>query len=697
MENIDISIKRATTYGFLALIRNSMKLINSTIDVFIPLVKKGMVKYCQMNKGVGDESISRIGAIINEEYAIEIPFSVLLELLKRIEKEVNDEGLFKIHKDNSFLLNSFTFLDFEEELSQAVSDARLIQRVYDDFCDIYEVDKNESPTVIDFIDNNRLVLSSYISNKREQTSTDYTIPAQFVEFCKQIPLIYNLLCNQFLGSIITCYLEFKPQDVKMNVDLLLDTNFIVSLLDLNTEESTKTCHKLMDISRSLGYTFHTMKDTIEETQSLLGHKSKNYDSAVIYKFINREDIYSACERRGLNGVDLERISDNLEKKLQEWGVQIIYNTDNLTGKARFSNEYSLLKSKRNTDKAALHDAKAIYYVKMKRGKVVNTFEDVNCWFVNNSITHDSDSDSIDALLNENRTKGLPEIIKADELLNILWLSNPQINAELANNEVSDIGLTSLVSFTLNKTLPKSSVIRKLDDNIQKYRTEDVTDRDVLMLSTRIINHGLNSEQVEQLNEMSNKDREEFSRRIREEAAKEEAEQKARGERLNKVITTWDINIKNIGKGEIKVTQTVIDQNKALMEENAAKDEEIRRLREEKLARENEKRKNLRDKYVKKRVRKWRRWPLIILISTLLLFIVGLIWIIFVLCNAPDGERTVASTWIDSKWFSIAFTLLMAIINGIIIKAFYERFFSQTHINSFKDHLDIPDELKDLTL
>ena len=374
-----------------------------------------------------------------------------------------------------------------EMLQQVSAEVSLIQEVYEQFCLVYEYNAKNCPSVIDFIDHNRISLSSYISGKSKDKEKDYTVAAQFVDFCKKIPAIYLLLCNLYLGSVITCYLEFKPQEVKMNVDLLLDTNFIISLLDLNTEESTKTCKKLMEITKSIGYTYHVLIDTIEETQSLLRFKSRIFNTDVIYKFINKEDVISACERMGYNDSDLDRIADNLEDTLLKMGIQILYNTSHLDGKARYSSEYSILKSKRNTSKAALHDAKAIYYVKEKRGKKIDTFEESNCWFVNNSITHDNDRDSIETLLNENNKGGMPEIIRADDLLNILWLSNPQIDMDIANSELSDIGLTSLVSLTLNKSLPKAHVIRDLDENIQKYRTEDVTDRDVLMLSTRIIN------------------------------------------------------------------------------------------------------------------------------------------------------------------------------------------------------------------
>ena len=84
--------------------------------------------------------------------------------------------------------------------------------------------------------------------------------------------------------------------IKADVILLFDTNFIVSLLDLNTPESTHTCRKLLDVGKTLGYKFHVLIDTIEETQCLLNYKAEYFNNTIIQKYVNKEDIYNACTR-----------------------------------------------------------------------------------------------------------------------------------------------------------------------------------------------------------------------------------------------------------------------------------------------------------------------------------------------------------------------------------------------------------------
>ena len=692
----DERTKRAVTYGFLAQVKSSKVFQNSILDLFVPIVKKGMSRFCDIHNGAGGKNIDEVGQIISEENAIEIPHSVLRVLLERIEKEVGDQEMFRLHQDDSFILNSFLFSDFDEELKKIEADVKMLQSMYEQFCNVFGFDSQKTPSVTEFIDENRLALSSYITNDDKHESKNFTIAARFVDFCRQIPTVYQMLCNQYLGSVITCYLEFKPQKVEMGVDLLLDTNFIISLLDLNTASATETCNRLLELSKSIGYTHHVLIDTIEEAQSLLYAKSKYYDSTIVYKYINKEDILNACERRKLNSADLDRMADNLVTELEKRGIFIVYQTDNLNGKAKFSSEYEILKSMRNTQKAALHDAKAIYYVKEKRKKPITEFEQVNCWFVNNTITHDNDSESIEALLDVERKKCLPEIIRADNLLNILWLSNPQIEPSMNSNELGDIGLTSLVTMTLNKSLPKARIIRALDENIQKYSTEDVSERDVLMLSTRIVNYHLSSDEVEALNKKAQLDRQEFSRRIKEEAAKEEAILQQQNEKINEFVSRWEADVTRLIEGQEEIIKSMRGENGELQASNTQKDEEINKQKKSRLVLENEVRKGKREKYVKAALKKWRRWPTIWFCCVLVFFLLGVIWLVISFVYEPETyEPSQCEKIMNSHLFSALFTVLMGIIGYFVFKTFHDRTCLDTNINSFIDHLDIPDDMRKL--
>jgi hypothetical protein len=546
--------KRAIAYSILAHIKNSGLLASGPLDVFIPLVKKCLHVMNTKKSQYKGENISEIKTIIEEEYGIDIPMPVLKTILQKLSLQINskEEKVFELYNDGAFWIRDYVFEDYDIYLEESKRKIRDLQNTFKEFCKIYNVDNMSENSIIKFIEKNRHSISRYLANSQLHHGEDLTISALFVNYFKNIPQLYTQIKDLYLGSTLTCALEYEFSETKLEITLLLDTNFIVSLIDLNTSESTHTCKKLLEVCQKIGYKFQILSETLEEIRNLINFKSTNYDKVAISKYVNKEDIYNACERRKLSKVDLDRIADNLENTLVEYKINIVANTDKLRNKAKFSKEYTMLKKFRNTDKAALHDAMALIFVKEKRGKNTREFEKVNCWFVNNSISHDIDSDGIDALINSNHNQYQPEIIKADDLLNILWLSNPNINISLADSELVDMGLTSLVAFTLNESLPKARIIKELDDNIQKYKTPEITDRDVYLLSNRIASNQIKD--IEKLNELANRSAKEFNQRVKEEAQKQEIIEKERAVKLDELFRKMETTINAFSEQKIKLEQ-----------------------------------------------------------------------------------------------------------------------------------------------
>lgn len=700
---MDNTTKKAIAYSLLAHVKTSGTLSDGPMDIFIPLVKKGL-HFMNINKGqYKGESIAEIRKIIEEHYSIDIPIPVLKSILKKIANDINkEEKIFELYQDNGFWIKDYVFEDFDEHIEKSKKEIFVLQDMFKEFCKINNVEYNENSCIIKFIEKNKASISYYLANTKKSNGNDFTVAASFVDYFRKYPQIYAQIRNLYLGSILTCYLGYEPVNANMEVTLLLDTNFIVSLLDLNTEESTHTCNKLLDICLKLGYKFKVLKDTIEETRALLAFKSNNYDKEVITKYINREDIYNACERKKLNSVDLDRISDNLESTLLEKSVITIPNTDKLRNKAKISKEYSILKKYRNTDKAALHDAMALIYVKNLRGKRTRDFEKINCWFVNNAISHDIDNEGIDALLNSEDNGFQPEVIKADDLLNILWLSKPSVNLELANNDLVDMGLTSLVAFTLNESLPKARIIKELDENIQKYRKTNFSDRDVLLLATRIANRQVQN--VENLNDLAKKDSDKFADKIKEEARKQEALEKERAAKFDKLFKDLSDRIVELGERRKRVEENLTVQKDEEVKQKTIesqkiideKDRKIAQLKKENIQIENKRRKKLSDDYINKELSIWRRKAWIWAGVCLFIFIAAIIWLILE-CRGNFSEvDSKIKEFSQNSIIAGGLTIFMFIINSFVTKALYDRYHNYSNIENYKRSIEIPDEYKLLT-
>ncbi len=626
--------RRAITYSVLAHISSSAKLAKGQLDVFVPIVKKCLHHISDGKAEIKGANISEIADRIVTDWQIEIPVPVLRTILTQISKEFDcdeDSKPFVLNNDDSFWIKRFIFADFDAEIKESEHNVKELQNAYLKFCKIQNIQSEDGKGVIRFIEQHKDTLAHYLRNSDCPDKTDYSLPAKFIEYFKPIKPLYEEIRDLYLGATISCAIGYQFNGLKNDVTLLLDTNFIISLLDLNTPESTRTCSKLLEVCKKSGYSFLILPETKEEIQSLLEFKSRSLDKVALQKNVNKEDVFCACERRGLNSADLMRISDNIEDSLTKFSIRILPNSTTLKNKAKFSNEYQTLKTYRNNDKAALHDAMAIMYVREKRGgKAVKSFEKVNCWFVNNSITHDFEHSAIENIISGNSSENQPEIIKADDLLNILWLSAPSIRSEVSSDEMVDIGLTTLVAHTLNKSLPKARIIRELDENIQKYKTEDITDRDVYLLSVRIANNQVKD--IEELNTLAVKDTVEFNCRVKEEARKQAKIENEQREQLNKLYSELSNAIHSISK-----------QSEAMVLDKEALDKQNQNLQEKlkKSESDNEaicKESGIKDKTIERQKR--------IIIGLVIIILVILIIVLFSFLPVAQWIKKTVS-WIGS--------------------------------------------------
>ena len=654
---------KVITYSLLAQIRNSGNFVNSSVEIFVPIVKYALYKLITQSGVYKGASITEISTWICQYFGLDFPPAVLEKILLKIGQEINtsEELKLQVYRDGSFWIKNYSFEEFNDIYETNRQQVELVQTMFKQFCDINDVKKDSYNPIFDFVNLNKLKISNYLANRDYSVNgSKFSIEAQFVEYFRNIPGCYEVIRKIYLGSILSCYLsEYEPQDKMMSdVELLLDTNFIVSLLDLNTPESTTTCRQLLKIASSFGYSLRVLKETIKETTDLLLKKAEYFDKSFLPKLINPEDIYKACERRNLNRNDLERIADNLENILvDEYSILQIPYTVKYQNLAKSSTEYAEFKKIRNTDFAALHDIMALYYVREKRGKKkIKHFEDVNCWFVNNAINHDN-SDYVGYKLRGYQ----PEIIRADELLCVLWFIKPDIGNGDLTDGVVDTNLNALISCTLNSSLPQASIIKELDDNIQKYKDASISDKDILRIATRITTHQLKN--IEELNEIAESDSKQFVQKLKEEADKQKQED-------DKRIARFEDVLKKLERLSSKPSDIEVEKRKRfkLINENRERD---------------------RNGYIKKQICKWRlkTW-----------YWVGGITVILLVCLAcylvlPSTEGI--DCFLQKKSISLIGAFILGVFDLFVIKNLYDKYCNHSNINAFKMNIIVPEELKNL--
>lgn len=199
--------------------------------------------------------------------------NILLRVQEDVNKTNGREDI-KVFGDNAFWIESFVFEDYREDIQRSINDVASVERTFREFCKIYKIEaENDSNAIFRFIEQNRADISYYLCHTDKEAEKHNTLAALFVDTFRNTPQVFDKLKDMYLGSMLASYLTFQPQTAKLNVELVLDTNFIVSLLDLNTIESTKNCNTLVEVGKRLGYSFTVLHDTVIETQNLLAFKS----------------------------------------------------------------------------------------------------------------------------------------------------------------------------------------------------------------------------------------------------------------------------------------------------------------------------------------------------------------------------------------------------------------------------------------
>ena len=119
-KNDNSSMRRAIAYSLLAHIKDSGNLTYGPIDIFVPLVKNILHK----KRDIKGAHVSEISEALQMEYGIDIPSPVMLQILRVIANEVNEnthgnKPEMAVNKDGSFWIENYIFDDYDEEIQKS--------------------------------------------------------------------------------------------------------------------------------------------------------------------------------------------------------------------------------------------------------------------------------------------------------------------------------------------------------------------------------------------------------------------------------------------------------------------------------------------------------------------------------------------------------------------------------------------------
>ena len=537
--------KLLSTYALLGYLKETSPSKAAITELYIPIVKKAMSEYAS-EKGMTEykgRSLSEINLKIKTIFDIDIPLPILAKIMESIKNEINDENIFALYQDGAFIIKSYVFESIDEVIEQEKSNIDRLQQDYKLYC-------SENGFKFDFDELKQFILTQQIElftdRRSDLLNVDYYVP-KYVSERLNNESIFKVMSNIYLGSIIASYLEHNITDKVTEAELLLDTNFFISLIDLNTEDAYHTCNQLFTLCQQLGYRFTMLNSTLNQIRVLLSNRITDFASRDFIGSVRCADVFNACIRKNLDKTKLERIKDNIQRLVEDRGIVIIQDAQikGLIDKAKKSHDYKELLQRRKNADSALNDTVAKLYVENKRGQNVREFVDAKCWFLHNSFSpYDY---SYGRKIHERY------LISANELLVLLWLSSPAQGQQIKISDVTRGGLASYITKYRRSKMPTRDtlkVIKKRVDDALSYGL--ITEKDTFNLCIRMAEGHLTQEQVDEslipdsvTNEQFAAKLKEYTSEVEDNKQKQKEDADAKINYLNKKIEERDTQIKDL--------------------------------------------------------------------------------------------------------------------------------------------------------
>lgn len=648
-----MSNKLSITYSLLSFLKENNNY--GIYDIFIPIIKKTLSDNCEETKG---QSITEIQKMVINAFSLEIPIPVLKFLLEKIVTEISNKDI-ALYNDNSFIIKSYIFQEIDEQISIEESEIGKLESDFKGFCSLHNTNE-DFENLIKFITAQNIEL--FTDKKSEYLDTSYVI-AKYIKSRINDSFIFKKITDIYLGSLLSSYISFKISKPISDCELLIDTNFFISLIDLNTEDSYTICNQLYNICFKLGYRFSILYCTVEQIKILLNSRIASFDNKEYLGSIKNADIFDACIRKGYNRSNLEKIRDSIDKILIDKRITIIHEPQikEIVKNAKRSEEYLELLKKREFEASALNDAIAKLYVKKNRGEIISEFNDVKCWFLHNSLnphqykSHHKISDSTS--------------ISASDLLVILWLSNPSQEINIEKNQISRNILSSYVTRYRGNKIPTTKTLLEIKRRSDLFcQSGNITEEDMFKIGVRMSEGSITKEETEGLLELNN---EQFSEKIKE-LSKEFNDIQ---DNFNKSIIEKDNKINDLDKQIRKLAR----EFEIIKNERDSKNTEIEIIRKE-LEQEREKRKQ---QYINESIRKWQRKGITTAIITAIILAI-IITLYFVLKHHQIIN-------LNSSIIDIVVPSISTFIETLIIKNTAERY-KASEIQAYKSNIELPPEL-----
>lgn len=416
-----------------AVISTKFEASSSLLESFLPLVEHALS--CVDKDYIEEININNT---YEEIYGYRIHSAILSQLLKILQKQGKIERL----KRESIQINKSTLKSYDMKEEYALKLRALISEI-EIFCKRkgHDVKREIIPkAIIEFLQKNAIDFNSFISyqSNMENFDEEEILLNDMVEFLlearrndtRHYEFVKEIFAGIILSSIIISNEEivssFK-EDFRVG-NVLLDSNYIFRLLDLQTSLEFQAAQDTYDALSNTGCNFWVCKETVKQIadtiRAIVSNCTETANTVLrLYGDDRFTGLASACVRRSLTAAKLEGIIDELEDTLKnKYKVNFIdeneFNIDLIELENDKFNSLQQIKID-SSETSIAHDLLLVHVVSSKRSKTLYKADKADWWVLtdDNKLTNWNVKNSV--------IRDIPECITEAQLATVMWLCNPK--------------------------------------------------------------------------------------------------------------------------------------------------------------------------------------------------------------------------------------------------------------------------------
>ncbi len=298
------------------------------IDCFLPLLISTIIS--SHTKTIDINDVTKIKNAILGEYGLDLPSSALITILNRAKKRgyfTVENGMYHVNGDKISLDdNSKVRAEINRAYNYVIKE---IQKFIKERApkDVSFNDDEVSEGLLAFLKKHDADISfgaeslSILPNVTATEKLKYLICWFVVENWESNPILANYLKDISIGhalSSLILYDEFNPFKGKLeNLDIYLDTPFVLSLLGINGEARTQLSEEILSQLKNDNAKVHILQTTINEVLNNLENCKNTLKKG---NGISQSISVRMCVENNISQVDIEQMVADFFFKMETLGI-----------------------------------------------------------------------------------------------------------------------------------------------------------------------------------------------------------------------------------------------------------------------------------------------------------------------------------------------------------------------------------------